>query len=138
MMGGAAAGLTFEFELEDLTKACLGGENKSQSWEISSFQCHIDSVQLTSELTTSFAETLQAGESILIPHMASTCDVQYLQPGGKYTLSLAKQMSRLANVFVSLGVLDSDGDVHKKEMNNFISVEKPKFLARMSLRHISR
>ena len=63
MMGGAAAGLTFEFELEDLTKACLGGEDKSQSWEISSFQCHIDSVQLTSELTTSFAEMLQRGRA---------------------------------------------------------------------------
>ena len=118
MMGGAAAGLTFEFELEDLTKACLGGAGKSQSWEISSFQCHIDSVQLTSELTTSFADMLQRGESILIPYVANTCDVQYLQPGGKYTLSLAKQMSRLATVFVSLGVADDDTSVHKKEMNN--------------------
>jgi hypothetical protein len=71
MMGGAAAGMTFEFELEDSTQACLGGANKSQSWEISSFQCHIDSVQLTSELTTSFADMLQRGESILIPYVAN-------------------------------------------------------------------
>jgi hypothetical protein len=118
-MGGAASGLTFEFELEDFTKACLGGDSHSQSWEISSFQCHIDSVQLTSELTTSFADMLQKGESILIPYVANTCDVQYLQSGGKYTLSLAKQMSRLATCFVSLGVADDDTSVHTKEMNNF-------------------
>ena len=62
---------------------------------------------------------LQRGESILIPYVANTCDVQYLQPGGKYTLSLAKQMSRLATVFVSLGVADSDASVHTKEMTNF-------------------
>ncbi len=62
---------------------------------------------------------LQRGESILIPYVANTCDVQYLQPGGKYTLSLAKQMSRLATVFVSLGVADSDVSVHTKEMTNY-------------------
>ena len=45
--------------------------------------------------------------------------MQYLQPGGNYTLSLAKQMSRLATVFVSLGVADDDTSVHTKEMSNF-------------------
>ena len=127
MMGGAAAGLTFEFELEDLSKACLGGGTNSQSWKFSSFQCHIDSVQLTSELTTSFADMLQRGESILIPYVANTCDVQYLQPGGKYTLSLAKQMSRLATVFVSLGVADDDTSVQRKEMNHFYFSRDAKF-----------
>jgi hypothetical protein len=42
-----------------------------------------------------------------------------LQPGGSYSLSVAKQFSRLATVFVSLGVDDDDTTVFTKEVNNF-------------------
>jgi len=65
------------------------------------------------------ADMLIRGESILIPYSTNICDVQYLQNGGSYTLSLAKQYSRLATVFVSLGVADDNTDVHHKEVNRF-------------------
>jgi hypothetical protein len=118
-LGGAASGLTFEFELEDAAKACLGGANKSTDWQLESFSCHIDSVQCTSEFTASMADMLIRGESILIPYSTNVCDVQFFQPGSAYTLSLAKQYSRLATVFVSLGVADNNTSVHTKEVNNF-------------------
>jgi hypothetical protein len=118
-LGGAASGLVFEFELEDQAKACLGGANHSTDWQLESFSCHIDSVQCTSEFTASMADMLIRGESILIPYSTNICDVQFLQPGGNYTISLAKQYSRLATVFVTLGVADDDTDVHHKEVNNF-------------------
>jgi hypothetical protein len=118
-LGGAASGLTFEFELEDATKACLDAANHSTKWQLESFSCHIDSVQCTSEFTASMADMLIRGESILIPYSTNVCDVQFLQVGGSYTLSLAKQYSRLATVFVSLGVADDNTSVHTKEANNF-------------------
>jgi hypothetical protein len=118
-LGGAASGLTFEFELEDANKACVEAANSSTGWQLESFSCHIDSVQCTSEFTASMADMLIRGESILIPYSTNVCDVQFLQPGGNYTLSLAKQYSRLATVFVSLGVADDNTSVHKKEVNNF-------------------
>ena len=65
------------------------------------------------------ADMLIRGESILIPYSTNVCDVQFLQVGGSYTLSLAKQYSRLATVFVSLGVADDNTSVHTKEANNF-------------------
>jgi hypothetical protein len=118
-LGGAASGLTFEFELEDATKACLDAANHSTKWQLESFSCHIDSVQCTSEFTASMADMLIRGESILIPYSTNVCDVQFLQVGGSYTLSLAKQYSRLATVFVSLGVTDDNTSVGTKEVNNF-------------------
>jgi hypothetical protein len=125
-LGGAASGLTFEFELEDANKAVLvaaAGDpavpTTSTDWQLESFSCHIDSVQCTSEFTASMADMLIRGESILIPYSTNVCDVQFLQPGGNYTLSLAKQYSRLATVFVSLGVADDNTSVHTKEVNNF-------------------
>jgi len=118
-LGGAASGLTFEFELEDADKAVLDAANHSTKWQIEAFSCHIDSVQCTSEFTRAMAQMLIDGESILIPYSTNVCDVQFMQPGGKYSLSIAKQYSRLATVFVSLGVADNNTDVHHKEVNNF-------------------
>jgi hypothetical protein len=126
-LGGAASGLTFEFELEDAAKACLDAANHSTKWQLESFSCHIDSVQCTSEVTASMADQLIRGESILIPYSTNVCDVQFLAgPGGSYTLSLAKQYSRLATVFVSLGVADASTSVHTKEVNNFFLAKEAK------------
>jgi hypothetical protein len=133
-IGGAASGLQFEFELEDAQKAVLATTvpppagsppdtanvaTKSTNWQLEAFSCHIDSVQCTSEFTASIADMLSNGESILIPFSCNVCDVQYLQPGGSYSLSVAKQFSRLATVFVSLGVDDDNTDISKKEVCNF-------------------
>ena len=120
--------MTIELALADFAAACLatGGDpavQRSQLWQLEQMQLHVDSVQLTSEMTQSFANMLANGESILIPYQTNACDVQYLQAGGSYTLSVAKQYSRLATVFVSLGVADADTNVMTKEMNNFFLSE---------------
>jgi hypothetical protein len=118
-IGGAASGLTFEFELEDATKACISDASHSTNWQLEAFSCHVDSVQCTSEFTASVADMLARGDSIMIPYSTNVCDVQFLQPGGSYAISIAKQFSRLATVFVSLGVDDDNTDVARKEINYF-------------------
>ena len=102
MMGGAAGGLQIELECADLLDACLNVAGRSATWELRDLQCHVSSVQLASEMTSSFADMLIAGESILIPYQANSMDVQYLTGAQNVNLSLAKQFSRLATVFVSL------------------------------------
>ena len=102
MMGGAAGGLQIELECADLLDACLNVAGKSANWELRDLQCHVSSVQLASEMTSSFADMLIQGESILIPYQANSMDVQYLTGGASVNLSIAKQFSRLATVFVSL------------------------------------
>ena len=118
MMGGAG-GLSIELECADANAACSTAANKSTSWQLEQLQVHVDSVQLTSEMTSNFADMLIRGESILIPYQANSCDVQYLNANTNQVLSLAKQFSRLATVFVSLGVADDATSVMSKEMNNF-------------------
>jgi hypothetical protein len=84
----------------------------------------VDSVQLTSEVTNSFAEML-INNPIIIPYQANACDVQYLTGGPNVVLTLAKQYSRLASVFVSLentpsgAISDDAAGALKKSMNNF-------------------
>ena len=53
-------------------------------------------------MTSNFADMLIRGESILISYQANAMDTQYLTGSSNQTLSLAKQFSRLATVFVSL------------------------------------
>ncbi len=125
MLGGAAQGLTFELECADLTDACVNAAGTSAKWQLESLQLHVDSVQLTSEMTASYADMLIKGESIIIPYQANACDVQYFaNTGGNMIISLAKQFSRLATVMVSLESVPA-GDIantavgsHKKMMNN--------------------
>lgn len=125
MMGGASGGLTIELECSDLTDACVDATNLSATWQLEQLQLHVDSVQLASEMTSSFADMLIDGQSILIPYQANSCDVFYLDGGANQTLSLAKQFSRLATVFVSLennivAAITNDAEgVHSKSMNNF-------------------
>jgi hypothetical protein len=125
MMGGSS-GLTIELELSDSLDAVLDGTGNSTSWHIENLQCHVDSVQLTSEMTNKFATILQDGGTLLLPYQANSCDVLYLDGSTNQTLSLAKQYSRLATVMVSLGVDDAatpalrtTGGVMRKAMNNF-------------------
>ena len=125
MMGGAAGGLSFELETADLTDACVNAAGISADWEIKNLKLHVDSVQLTSEMTASYADMLING-SIIIPYQANACDVQYFaNTGGNMIISLAKQYSRLATVFVSLEDAqaaapsnDAPGAL-TKSMNNF-------------------
>ena len=118
MLGGASGGLSIELEAADLPDACSTAVGKSQVWQLEQIQVHVDSVQLTSEMTNNFAEMLIRGESILIPFTANAMDVQYLNAGEKQVLSLAKQYSRLATVGVSLGV-DAAATIAGASMNNF-------------------
>ena len=126
MLGGASQGLSFSLECADLTDACVNAAGISATWRLEELQCHVDSVQLTSEMTASYADMLISGQSIIIPYQANACDVQYFaNTGGNMIVSLAKQYSRLATVFVSLQN-DPTGDVTdnalgalKKPMNNF-------------------
>ena len=118
MMGGSSGGLSVELECSDLADACSADAAKSQNWQLEQIQLHVDSVQLTSEMTNSFAQMLQSGESILMPFSANAVDVQYLNAGENQVLSLAKQYSRLATVGVSL--LDAEADtVAGSAQNNF-------------------
>jgi hypothetical protein len=117
MMGGAA-GLSIELECADATAACSTEPNHSTSWQLEQLQVHVDSVQLTSEMTSNFADMLIKGESILIPYQTNSCDVQYLNVGTNQVLSLAKSFSRLATVFVSLGIANAN-TITGSEMNNF-------------------
>jgi hypothetical protein len=123
MMGGAG-GLSFELELADPTEAVVNTANKSTDWSITNFTLHVDSVQLTSEVTNSFADTL-TNQPIIIPYQANSVDVQYLTGGPNVVLTLAKQFSRLASVFVSLenapadAITDNAAGALKKSMNNF-------------------
>ena len=126
MLGGAAGGLELTIECADFTDACLNsGGNLSEKWQLKEIQCHVDSVQLASEMTASYADMLVQGEGILIPFQANSCDVQYLSGQDNIVLSVAKQFSRLATTFVSLateepGVISNDAEgVHMKTMNNF-------------------
>ena len=122
MMAGAASGLCIELETADLVDAVSTAAGKSQDWQIEQLCCHVDSVQLTSELTASMADLLIRGESILIPYSTNSCDVIYTQGNAQannLTLSLAKSYSRLATVFVSLGVADASTNTMTKQMNNF-------------------
>lgn len=124
-MGGASGGLSIELECSDLTDAIVNATGISATWQLEQLQLHVDSVQLASEMTSSFADMLIDGQSILIPYQANSCDVQYLNGGANQVLSLAKQFSRLATVFVSLEdnqAAPADDDavgVHIKPMNNF-------------------
>ena len=102
MMGGAAGGLQVEIECADPKDAVVDAAGKSVAWELFSLKLHVDSVQLASEMTASFADMLIQGESILIPYQANAMDVQYLTGLSEANLSIAKQFSRLATVFVSL------------------------------------
>ena len=118
MLGGASGGLSLELECSDLTDACSTAAGNSQVWQLEQIQVHVDSVQLTSEMTNNFAEMLYRGESILIPYTANAMDVQYLNAGENQVLSLAKQYSRLATVGVSLGVA-AGATIAGASMNNF-------------------
>jgi hypothetical protein len=124
MMGGAG-GLSFELELADATEAVVDHTGNSSDWQIEQLTLHVDSVQLTSELTSSFADMLIKGESIIIPYQANSVDVQYLSGGANQILTLAKQFSRLATVFVSLEDTqaassdDTKVGALMKSMNNF-------------------
>ena len=92
MLGGASQGLTFELECADLTDAIVNAAGISATWRLESLQCHVDSVQLTSEMTASYADMLISGQSIIIPYQANACDVQYFaNTGGNMIVSLAKQ-----------------------------------------------
>jgi len=123
MMGGAG-GLSFELELADPTDAIVNAANKSTDWSITNFTLHVDSVQLTSEVTNSFADML-TNQPIIIPYQANSVDVQYLTGGPNVVLTLAKQFSRLATVFVSLenapadAITNDAAGARKKSMNNF-------------------
>ena len=118
MMGVAAGGLSIELECADLVDACNTEAAHSQLWQLEQIQLHVDSVQLTSEMTSNFADMLIRGESILLPYTANSMDVQYLNAGADQVLSLAKQYSRLATVGVSLGVA-ATATVAGASMNNF-------------------
>jgi len=125
MMGGAAGGLQLELETADHVDAVVNHGTNSTTWQLEQVQVHCDSVQLTSEMTSNFADMLIRGESILIPYQANAMDVQYLTGGTNQTLSLAKQFSRLATVFVSLEDTigapggDNAAGVHNKAVNKF-------------------
>ncbi len=123
MMGGAASGLVIELECADLTAAVNTHASNSADWQIEQLQCHVDSVQLTSSMTSDIADVLIRGESILIPYSTNSCDVIYTQgQGPSLTLSLAKSYSRIATVFVSLGVVEPaavENNCMVKDMNNF-------------------
>ena len=107
MMGGAAGGLTIELECEDAADAVLNGTNNSTEWSLSDLKIHVDSVTLTSEITNDFADLLLSGRSILIPYQQNQSSVQYLAgTTGDVQITLAKQFSRLASVFVSLAQED--------------------------------
>lgn len=124
MMGGAG-GLTFELECADLTDAIVNAAGISGTWELKNLKLHVDSVQLTSEMTASYADMLLNG-SIIIPYQANACEVQYFaNTGGNMIISLAKQYSRLATVFVSLqdaqdaAPANTAAGALTKPMNNF-------------------
>lgn len=118
MMGGASGGLSIELECADAIDACHNAANHSTEWQIENIQLHVDSVQLTSEMTQNFADMLIRGESILLPYQGNACDVMYLNGGSTQVLSLAKQYSRLATVIVSLGIADATTTVQTKAGNN--------------------
>ena len=131
LLGGSAGGLSCELELADLDSAALAAAGLSQDWQIESLEMHCDSVTLTSELASQFAEQL-VHDSILIPFQSNMCDVQYLPDGSNnVTLSLAKQYSRLNSVIVSFcDKIPVAGDpdevptndaagVHSRTMNRF-------------------
>ena len=76
-------------------------------------------------MTASYADMLLNG-SIIIPYQANACDVQFFaNTGGNMIISLAKQYSRLATVFVSLEdtqnapAANNAAGAHVKSMNNF-------------------
>ena len=127
MMGGAAGGLTIELECEDAADAVLNGTGNSTEWSLSDLKIHVDSVTLTSEITNDFADLLLSGRSILIPYQQNQSSVQYLAgQTGDVQITLAKQFSRLASVFVSLAREDGDNaadrttaTVNGKLQNNF-------------------
>ncbi len=128
MLGGAAGGLSCSLECADHVDALVqgGGTTNSRTWTLENIQLHVDSVQLATEMTESFADLLIRGESILIPYQANNMDVQYLTGSSDFTLSLAKQFSRLASVLISLtdvigavGDTDDAAGVHEKESNRF-------------------
>ena len=62
MTGGAAGGLSIELECADATAACLDAADHSTAWQIERIQVHVDSVQLTSEMTPNFAHMPMRGE----------------------------------------------------------------------------
>ena len=123
MLGGASGGLSIELECADLVDACSGAANTSQEWQLEQIQLHVDSVQLTSEMTSNFADMLIRGESILMPFTANACDVMYLNGGSEQVLSLAKQYSRLATVGVSLGVAAGDTVATSLMNNQYLAAE---------------
>ena len=107
MMGGASGGMTCEIELENPEDAVLNGTNNSTDWNLSELKIHVDSVTLTSEITNDFADLLLSGRSVLVPYQQNSCSVQYLAgTTGDVQITLAKQFSRLASVFVSLAQED--------------------------------
>jgi hypothetical protein len=118
LMLGGSGGMTIELEAADLSAACDTADGFSQLWQIERMQVHVDSVQLTSEMTNNFADMLIKDGSILIPYSTNSGDKMYLNGGANQVLILAKQYSRLATVMVSLVVADAD-TVNEKEMNNF-------------------
>ncbi len=123
MLGGAASGLCIELECADANAAVHTAANHSTDWQIEQLQCHVDSCQLSSTMTSDFADILIRGESILIPYSTNSCDVIFTQgQGPSLTLSLAKSYSRLATVFVSLGAVEpaaEETNCMVKDMNNF-------------------
>ena len=134
MLSGQSGGLQFEMEVADATEAVLNcsvaGKETSTQWQLEQVQAHVDSVTLASELNNSYADLLVRGESILIPYQANTCDILYCDGSSQQVLSIAKQYSRLATLFVSLesdpeNITDNDvANVRKKSMNNFYSPAK--------------
>ena len=109
-MGGTAGGLTIELECEDAADAVLNGTDNSTDWNLSDLKVHVDSVTLTSEITNDFSDLLLAGKSILLPYQQNSSSVQYLAgTTGDVQITLAKQFSRLASVFVSLAQEDATG-----------------------------
>ena len=107
-MGGASGGVECLLELNDASDAVLDGTNNSTQWTLTDLKIHCDSVTLTSEITGDFADLLLSGKSILVPYTQNSCSVQYLaNTTGDVQISLAKQFSRLASVFVSLAQTDA-------------------------------
>ena len=98
-----AGGLTIEFELAPAADAVNTHADFSQSYTLSDCVCHVDSCQLTSELTEQYSSMLLSGRSIMIPYQTLDCTLQHLTAKtGAHSLNMAKQFTRLDTVFLSL------------------------------------
>ena len=113
--------------MNDAADAVLNGTNNSIDWNLSDLKIMCDSVTLTSEVTNDFADLLLSGRSVLVPYTQNQSSVQYLAgTTGDVQITLAKQFSRLASVFVSLAQEEAataadrtTATVNGKLQNNF-------------------